>query len=237
MAETTRTPVALLTALAEAARAINAPGSLEETLDAIVSSARASVPGFDEVGISVASSGGSIETLAATSQMVWELEALQYAMDEGPCVTAIRDDPIVVAEDIRHDERWPRYIAQAVDGGLQAQVVVRLYTDDETLGCLALYSTVDETLDPQALLAAEAFATHAALALGNARARSQLTEALESRKVIGQATGILMERYEINQERAFKFLLQASSTSSLKLREVAEELVANADRRSDPPAD
>jgi GAF domain-containing protein len=218
----------LADALAVAARAINAPTTLDETLDAIVISAKASVPGFDEIGISLVNRDGTIDTLAGTGQLVWELDALQYSLEEGPCVRAMRSEPLVVAEDIRHDQRWPRYVPRAVKAGLKAQMALQLYTEEETLGGLNMYSTKSETIHPEALHAAELFATHAALALGRARRESQLNEALDSRTVLGQATGILMERYKINAERAFQFIVRASSTSNLKARVVAHEIVDKA---------
>jgi GAF domain-containing protein len=218
-------------ALALAARSINAPGSLADTLDAIVRATQLSVPGFEHVGISVVHGDGKIETLAATGQLVWELDTLQYELEEGPCVHAMREQLVVVAENIRHDQRWPRYVPEAVKTGLRAQMAMQLYTHDETLGGLNLYSTASDSIDPDALMAAEAFATHAALALGHARKESQLNDALNSRTIIGQATGIVMERYKISHERAFQFLVRASSTSNIKLRLVAQELVESADHQ------
>jgi GAF domain-containing protein len=218
-------------ALAEAARAINAPSTLDQTLDAIVVSAKASVPGFDHVGISLVNRDGTIETLAGTGQLVWELDALQYSLDEGPCVRAMRDEPLVVVEDIRHDQRWPNYVPRAVAAGLKAQMALQLYTEHETLGGLNLYSTERETIDPDALHAAELFATHAALALGRARRESQLNDAIETRTLLGKAIGLVMERYQINDERAFQFIVRASSTGNIKAREVAAEIVSNANER------
>jgi AmiR/NasT family two-component response regulator len=72
---------------------------------------------------------------------------------------------------------------------------------------------------------AQLFATHAAIAIGHAHERETLNEALQTRKVIGQAVGILMERYDIDEDRAFAFLVRASSHGNLKLRAVARELV------------
>jgi AmiR/NasT family two-component response regulator len=77
--------------------------------------------------------------------------------------------------------------------------------------------------------AAELFAVHASIALGHAQQEHQLNQALSSRKVIGQAVGILMERYQIDQDRAFHFLMRVSSTSNIKLRDVAHELVTTTD--------
>jgi transcriptional regulator with GAF, ATPase, and Fis domain len=224
------TPNSMAVALAEAARTIHATVSTEEALDAVARAARASVPGFDHVGVSISHRDGRIETLAGTDQLVWELDSIQYDLDEGPCVKAIRESAVVAAEDLRHDQRWPRYVPRAVEKGVTAQMGLRLYTHEGTLGGLNLYSTTSRKIDPEAQLAAEVFATHAALALGHARKESQLNDALASRKIIGQAIGILTERYRIDEERAFQFLVRASSTSNMKLREIADELVQQNNR-------
>jgi AmiR/NasT family two-component response regulator len=110
-------------------------------------------------------------------------------------------------------------------------MAVRLFAHEETLGGLNFYSTVQDTIDPQAMAAAELFAVHAALALGHARKECQLGEALRSRKTIGMAIGILMERYQMSDERAFQFLIRASQGSNLKLRDVAAELVTQTTER------
>ncbi len=78
---------------------------------------------------------------------------------------------------------------------------------------------------------ARLFATHAAIILGHAQQEDQLNEALRNRKTIGQAIGILMERYRIDADRAFQFLIRASSTSNVKLRDVAEEVVTSSVER------
>lgn len=226
--------IAIATALTEAAKAINSPRSLEQTLDAIVAAARDNVPGFDHVGISVSHRDGKIETLAGTDKFVWELDQLQYEVGQGPCVESIRSEPVVVVEHARHEQRWPEFIPRAVTLGLRAQLALRLYTEEETLGGLNLYSTSSDTVEDDAIQAAELFATHAAIALGRARYEHQLNEALGSRKVIGQAIGIVMERYEINEDRAFHFLVRASSTSNVKLRDIAQEIVDTTNQEYTP---
>jgi GAF domain-containing protein len=218
-------------ALTEAAKAINGHRTLEETLDAIAQAALRSVPGFNHVGISITHRDGKIETMAGTDQFVWDIDDLQYRLGEGPCVDSIRREPVVVLEHVRHEQRWPRYIPRAVAAGLRAQLGLRLYTDEETLGGLNLYSTESATIDPDALQVAELFASHAAIALGRAQHEHQLNEALMSRKVIGQAIGIVMERYQISEDRAFHFLVRASSTSNTKLRAVAQEVVDSSNRK------
>lgn len=216
-------------ALTEAVAAINKRASLEETLDAIVNATRSSIPAFTDVGLSITHRNGMIETVAGTGQLVWELDFIQYTLAEGPCVESLQVGHAVVVPNARHEQRWPRYIPQAVQRGLRSQLAVRLYDDGKTLGGLNLYSTASDEIDPDDVHAAELFATHAAIALGHAQHEHDLNQALLSRKVIGQAIGTLMERYRIDQDRAFQFLMRASSTSSIKVREIAQELVDTTD--------
>ncbi len=217
----------LAEALTTAATAINRPGTLQETLDTIVQATRASVPGFDHVGISLTHSDGTLETKSGTGQLVWDLDVVQYDLREGPCYEAAAgDSQTIVAEHIRHDQRWPRYVPRAAQLGLRSQLGIRLFDHEGTIGGLNLYSTEADEVDPDAVHAASLFATHAAIALGHARKGEQMGEALASRKVIGQAIGIIMERYGIDEDRGFGFLVRASTTSNTKLREVAETLVA-----------
>lgn len=219
-------------AIAAAARALYDGQTLEETLQRIVEVARDSVPGFDQVGISTVDRKGDAQTRATAGDLVRTLDRMQYDLDEGPCVDTLKGADIVPAPHLGTDGRWPHYSPGAVAQGVRSQLALKLYLDQEgTLGGLNLYSTQSADIDPQAEPIAELFATHAALALGNARTKQTLNEALLTRQVIGQAIGIVMERYEISADRAFEFLVRASSVGNLKLRDVAQELV---NQRNEP---
>ena len=217
-------------ALTDAARAINSHRSLDDTLDAIVHAAQQTVPGFEHVGISITHGNGTIETRAGTGPLVWEIDELQYKLHEGPCYDAIRHGGVTVLHDISTETRWPQYVAEAAQRGLRAQMGLQLFTEAGTLGGLNLYS-VRPGVDPDAVQLAELFAAHAAIALGRARHEHQLNESVASRQAIGTAVGIIMERYRIAEDRAFQFLVRASSTSNLKLRAIAQEVVETANER------
>lgn len=218
-------------ALTEAAQSINSHRSLDHTLDAIVRAAQQTVPGFDHVGISVVhgsgkgtGNGGRIETRAGTGSLVWEVDELQYKLHEGPCYDAITNGGVTVMEDVSTEHRWPQYVVEVARLGLRAQMGLQLYTADGTLGGLNFYA-LERGVDPDAIQLAELFAAHAAIALGHARHEHQLKESVASRQAIGTAVGIIMERYRISESRAFQFLVRASSTSNIKLREIAQEVV------------
>jgi GAF domain-containing protein len=224
----------LAASITAAARSMNEPLSLEETLQRIVEVARDSVPGFDAVGISTLDKRGKAHTRAKTGGLVDILDDVQYGLGEGPCVDTLRGADVVIASRIRHDRRWPRYVPQAIGEGLRSQLAVRLFlANQRTVGGINFYSTLADDVDHEAASIAGLFAEHAAIALSNAGERENLNRALHSRKVVGQALGILMERYGLHEDQAFAFLVRASSTKNTKLRDVAQELVdqCNTDRR------
>lgn len=221
----------LAKALARASEVINESRNFEDTLDAIVHAARASLPQFPHVSISMMRGDGRFETAAGTDQLAWELDGVQYDLGEGPCVQAVEHEPVVVVRELRHEQRWPRYIPAAVTRGVRSQVAVRLFTGNRHVAGLNLYSTEHDEVEQTAPETAQLFATHAAIILGHAQQEDQLNHALASRKVIGQAIGIVMERYRIDADRAFQFLLRASSSSNIKLRDVAEEIVTTSVER------
>jgi GAF domain-containing protein len=208
------------------ARTVHQAESLEDGLRALAAAARASIPGFDHVGISSLHPRGKVETRAASGDLVCELDDLQYSLGEGPCVETLQEAEVVAAPRLGQERRWPRYVPAAVQRGLRSQLALRLSLDGKrTLGGLNLYSTTSDDIGPEARAAAGLFASCAAIALGNAHERDTLTEALGTRKVIGQALGILMERYTMDEDRAFAFLVRASTRGNTKLRHVAQRLV------------
>ena len=128
-------------ALAQAARVIDGTDTLDETLDAIVRAAQATIPSFEHVGISVVHDDGRIETRAGTGALVRELDDLQVELCEGPCYDAMDGKVLMVLEDARDDARWPRYLPLAARKGLRAQMGLQLFSEDGTLGGLNFYST------------------------------------------------------------------------------------------------
>ena len=225
----------LVHALAEATRKITDNGDLTAILTTLVHATQRSLPGVDHAGISVTHKDGRVETLAMTDPFVAALDELQYGLGEGPCLEAISEGATVNIVDALQETRWPRFIPRAVELGLRSQMGVRVYVEDKTVGGLNLYSTRPNAIDPDVQPMADLFATHAALALGKARHEETLYAGMQTRKVIGQAIGILMERYELDEDRAFQYLARVSQHSNHKLRDVAVELVEQVNEHNRPP--
>jgi GAF domain-containing protein len=130
------------------------------------------------------------------------------------------------------ERRWPRYAQVAVAEGVCSQMAVELYADDRSIGGLNLYSRHSRAFDEDTRHTAWLFATHAALAMGRTRQTQQLNEALVTRKTIGQAVGIVMHRFELDEGRAFEFLVRVSRNSNRKLRDVAREISDEQNQRA-----
>lgn len=224
--------------LEAAASEMDAARTTAQTLQIMVEVARRSLDDIDEVGVTLVHRDGRLVTDASTGPLVIELDELQYSLDEGPCLSALRDGPdLIVVEDAPHETRWPLFIPAAADRGVTAQLGARLFLHDHTVGVLNLYSTSSLTVSDETRHLAELFATHAALAYGHARTMGDLRGAIAHRELVGKAIGIVMERYALGAERAFDHLVQVSSTSEMPVRDLAQEIVRQAEGRSDARPD
>ena len=219
--------------IAEAARTLNQPRSLDATLQTIVEVACNSVPGFDQVGIATLhKKKDKVKTRAFTGDLVLRLDEIQYGLREGPCSAALQGTEAVSMSSLRDEQRWPRYVPQARAAGIRSQMAVKLHLDEYALGGINFYSTSCDDVSPDAQALVRLFASHAAIALGHAHEREHLNEALQTRKVIGEAIGILMERHSMDDDRAFDFIVRASSHRNIKLRDIAQELVDERNKAS-----
>lgn len=210
------------------AESLATPEDVDESLLGITRAAHDAIPGVDHASISMLRPGGRIETIAPTDDLVARSDDLQYELGEGPCVEAVRTQDDVVAVDVATDERWPHYGPRVAELGVVSQLALRLHTNGVTLGALNLYSNGEGPFDAASREMADLFATAAATALGLSRAVTTLNEAVTTRTSIGTAIGIVMERFDLDQEGAFAFMVRVSQTGNIKLRLVAEQIVEEA---------
>lgn len=214
---------------AEELRARLVPGDLDATLQAITTAAKDLVPGVQDASVSMRRSDGRLESYAMTGQTIALLDQRQSELREGPCYDTLAAASSVVSEDLLADQRYPRFGPVAAAHGIRALAGVRLFENAQTVGALNLYSREVGAFEDLGVLT-RLFSSQAAVALAYSLEIEGLHEAMRSRALIGQAVGIVMERYQLSDQQAFAFLTRLSQHGNVKLRRVAEELIAGVRR-------
>jgi ANTAR domain/GAF domain len=213
--------------IVEASRRLTAaltPADLDETLAQITAAAVEVLPEVRYASISLMHADGRLETIAPTDTFLVQVDAAQYDLREGPCYEAVVNESHFISPDLAADPRWPRYSRVAVSAGIHAQAGLHLYNAKRCNAALNLFADQPGALaDLDGL--GELFSHQAAMALDYARHIGHLEEAARSRQLIGTAVGIVMERFDLDDARAFGFLARLSSTQNTKLRVVAERLI------------
>jgi GAF domain-containing protein len=221
--------------LAAAARVMQGEVDTQHVLDRAVALAVEMVDGCDQAGVSTVHRKAPIDTAAASDPLVRRGDELQYSLQEGPCLDSIWHHETVHSRDLAADGRWPRWgPAVVAELGVASMLCFQLYTNADTLGALNLYSEQVDAFDEDDLTAGLVLAAHTAVALAGAQHVEQLRTAALNRTIIGQAQGILMERFRLSADRAFLVLRRVSQDRNVKLHQVASELVQT--RVLPPPA-
>ena len=212
--------------LAALARELAAASDVETVWRRVVDASVEQIDGAWHAGITVIGAK-SVSTPACSDQLVEQIDKHQYATGEGPCLqAAVDEEPVVRVDDLRTDPRWPDFAAGAVELGVLSMLCFQLYTERETIGALNIYAETVGAFTEDSVRTGVLLATQAALAVSSTLTEGNLRVALANRDVIGQAKGILMERYKITAEQAFDLLVAASQRTHRKLHAVAEELAA-----------
>jgi GAF domain-containing protein len=211
--------------MAELARASAAPRSVEDVLSDVTATALELIPGTDTAGVLLVGKGGKFDSLAGTDDLPHRLDELQVTLNEGPCVEAALDEVIVRTDDFRSEERWPKYSPAVVEIGVLSGLSVKLYTADRTAGALNLFAFKPNAFDATDETTGVVLAAHAAAAILASRRGEQLESALSTRDRIGQAKGIIMERFGVNDVQAFEMLRKLSQDGNTRLVDVAQRVI------------
>lgn len=196
---------------------------VEETVQAVVEFALQAV-NCSYAGVALATRGRP-EVPAVTDPVVGEIYEWQMASREGPLVESMRDHSTLLIRDTLTDGRWPDWAAKVLSLGVRSVLDVPLATSGGTVGVLGLYSSVPDAFDDDDEAVAQILARHASVAVASARREASLAQAVDARKLVGQAMGILMERYSVDGDRAFAILKRYSQDTNTKLRDVAQRLI------------
>ena len=210
--------------------------TVQGVLRRVVEVAQKAVPGADLVSITLRSPAG-YTTPVETDALATRLDEIQYRLDEGPCVEATRMAGLglTYSANLRRCSEYPRFGAAAAALGVHSVLAIGMFPhggDAPRMGALNIYSYEIGGLDELDRDIAVVLGAHASTALAATTActaaeleAAQLRQALNSRDVIGQAKGILMERRRISADEAFDVLRSASQSLNVKLAKVAATLV------------
>ena len=225
--------------LSEVARALFATGSVDGSLQLTVRLAVVTIDGCDAAGV-FSVRDARVITAAASDPIVVELDELQFATDEGPCLDAVAAGGSSYASDLADDPRWPQFGPAAARAGIRSALAFRL--SERPISALNLYARLPAAFGATDRAKGLIFATLAGLALDAAGERADdqerfanLHEALRTRELIGQAQGILIERERITGDQAFDVLRRASQHLNIKVREVARTLIETGDTPATGP--
>ena len=209
---------------AQMAMTLHGEETLEQTVERVLEFALKAV-GCSYAGIIFVHRETRVETFAATDPLVAHLDKVQFEVGEGPDIEIIEDHRGVIVDDTETDRRWPAWSKQVADAGVRSMLGTRLYTSDSTIGSLNLYDVRPGVFTSEDRDIAHIMARHAAVAMASTREQDNLWKAIDARQLIGQAQGILMERFAIDAEQAFTVLRRYSQDRNLKLNVVAQRLI------------
>jgi GAF domain-containing protein len=234
-------PVELFPALRQMAGLVLSRESVDTALELVTTLAGTTVPGTVGAGVTLVDAHGK-RSKAASNQAVEQADALQYELDDGPCLTAWRSRELVRIDDTTIDSRWPSWASAVSALGVRSMVSAPLVVADEAIGAIKVYSNQSANYDQHAERVMSLFAEQAAILLANTRSLQearhlsrQLTDALGSRDAIGRATGVLLAQGAADERAAFNVLTETARRSGRTVGQVARDLLTavatrNADR-------
>ncbi|GAB3261273.1 GAF and ANTAR domain-containing protein [Arthrobacter pigmenti] len=213
--------------LGEIARSLQQEVGVDEILTSMVHAALALVPGVDDASISIVFDRKDVTSRAPSSDLPELVDAIQTEERQGPCLEAAYQERTVRVPNMATDARWPRFAARAHVAGVGSMLAIQLYVQRNNLGALNLYSHRCHAFGDESEQIGLLVASHGSIAFADAQEREHLQAAIATRDLIGQAKGILMERYKLTSQQAFHLLTNVSQTTNTKLHTVADNLVTS----------
>jgi len=199
----------------------------EELLRELVEGATGAVPGAQYAAITVTKRRLPSETAAATHRYPVVLDEIQSRCQQGPCLSAATQQHSIRIDDLGADDRWPRYRDEALQRTpIRSILSFGVFRDGQTSAALNFYAEPTRAFDARSVDLGLIFATHTALVWTIVRRDQQFRRALFSRDVIGQAKGMVMERFGIDEAAAFVLLKRASQDSNTPVARLAQRVVA-----------
>ncbi|MFF0267691.1 GAF and ANTAR domain-containing protein [Kribbella sp. NPDC004536] len=209
---------------AQLALDLHSSGGVDETVQTVVEFALQALD-CSHAGVALIVNGHQLEIPAVTDPVVAEIYALQVNGGKGPLTESMRTRSTVLVRDAATDDRWTEWNTKVLELGVRSVLDVPLTTSAGTVGVLGLYSVQPDAFGPDEDAIAHILARHASVAVASARHEHNLGQAVDARKLVGQAMGILMERYDLDGDQAFAVLRRYSQDTNTKLHDVAAQLI------------
>jgi GAF domain-containing protein len=187
------------------------------------------ISGAQYAGVTITRNAKQIDTPAATHKWPLLLDEIQQLHREGPCLTAAWEEKTIHVADLEADDRFPLYRRDVLEQTpIRSVMAFQLFIAGETMGALNVYAEQPHAFGQESRAIGLIFAAHSSVAWNSARRDEQFKRALASRDTIGQAKGMIMERYGVDAVQAFELLRKLSQDSNVPLVQVATELVSKA---------
>jgi transcriptional regulator with GAF, ATPase, and Fis domain len=186
----------------------------------------------DAAGVMLADEDDKLRAVAASDENTHLLEMFSLQHQEGVCIDVYRKGAVEQTSTAATVDRWPNFSRLAVSHGYAWLCGIPLRHGKEIIGSMNLFRKDDEPLGDEEVRLAQALTDVATIALLARRetihARRQATQlqaALDSRVLIEQAKGVLVERLDISLDEAFQVLRQHARDNNRKLRDMAHDIV------------
>lgn len=197
---------------------------IQETLAGVTAAAVDLIGGVDYADVLLIEDD-HFDSIASTAPIVEELDAVQERLGQGPCLQAAVADSVIRCADLRDESRWPEFATAATKLGVRSMLSFQLYTSKGGAGALNLLGNAPRAFSAEGEALGAILATHAAVALAAINREHQYESALASRDNIGQAKGILMERFSIDAVQAFDMLKRLSQSTNTPIRTLAKRTI------------
>jgi GAF domain-containing protein len=205
------------------------PTDMARALDELTVTAVQYVPAAQYAGITIVDGRGRLDTKSAIGRYPALLDEIEQRHQQGPCLLAVRHHDTVRVDDLNTESRWPDYQRDALaQTPIRSVLSYRLAANHRTLGVLTFYAESPNAFDNESETLGFVYAIHAALAWNALRRDMEFRHALASRDIIGQAKGMLMERHQINADKAFSLLRELSQESNTPVAELSRRIAATA---------
>ncbi|SOE03408.1 GAF and ANTAR domain-containing protein [Blastococcus haudaquaticus] len=211
--------------------------TVETALGLLSALAHETVHGASGAGVSTMVGGRRVSS-GSTDDRVRQADALQYELDEGPCLAAFSGREVVRVDDLTRDRRWPRWAEATVPLGFRATLSAPLVAGDTSLGAIKVYADTPGAFDPRSEQLLSLFSAQAAVLVANVQAYDRakrlsdgLREAVRGRDVVNMAKGVLMGRSNLDEDAAVTVLIRNAQRDGTTVAAAAEAVVESTARR------